>query len=72
MLYKEMTAEQRLDAYGDNREAATLHETQFCLRPYNPRRRLDRQAWTHMERCAREAAFIERIARSCGDAWAQK
>jgi hypothetical protein len=68
--YCDMTEDERRDAYNGNREAVILHQDSFAATPWR-RGRAHNQAWSHMERCEREAAFIRRVAKSRGDAWAQ-
>lgn len=69
-LYKDMTSAERLKAYTDHREAVVISQDGFVARPYRGSR-LDRRAWDEMAKCEREASFILRVARSCGDAWAK-
>lgn len=67
--YKDMTADERFAAHSDQSEAARLHQDAFAQRPFHETHS-DRRAWDHMKKCEREAAFIHRVARSCGDQWA--
>lgn len=69
VFYKDMTADQRKQAHSAFAEAAVLHEDRFCAQPYVGTRE-DRKAWLHMESCNRNAAFVKRVAKSQGDAWA--
>lgn len=72
MLYKEMTADQRRAKYDEMIEALEIHADCFVIRPIRGRpNRYDMEAIRHAEKCEREAAFIRRVARSCGDAWAK-
>lgn len=68
MKYIEMTPAQRQAKYEEYMEAVMVSQDCFALRPYRGSYWC-RKAKAHEDRCAREAAFILRIAKARGDEW---
>ena len=71
MRYIDMTPAERLAKFNDLADAVEIHITGFVNRPYRGSFD-DRKAANHSDKCGREMAFIERVARSQGDEWAQQ
>jgi hypothetical protein len=70
MLYVEMTPAQRKAKADDLREAIEVHIMAFARRPFSGSYD-DRRCMAHKESAKRELAFLTRVARSRGDAWAK-